>query len=125
MQPRSSAAILEMRLDRNGTMSVTLEDGATVTAPLDSQAFAPTSLIREIVYIPAASQLKFCTTRNDEFFIELPQPHDPAPLRGRPTIYLDQNHWSTSDCCDPPARACHQCRRTPSGGAAHYSCGRQ
>jgi hypothetical protein len=84
-----------MRLDRNGTMSVTLEDGATITAPLDPRTFAPTSLIREIVYIPAASQLQFCTTRNDEFFIEIPQAHDPAPLRGRPSIYLDQNHWST------------------------------
>ncbi|MFT8180732.1 hypothetical protein ACLXNF_24415 [Mycobacteroides chelonae] len=35
------------------------------------------------------------TTRNDELLIDLPEFDNLAPLRDRPTIYLDQNHWST------------------------------
>lgn len=66
-----------------------------MTMPRRAAPFAPTSLIREIIYFPAASQLQFTTTRNDEFLVELPPLDDPAPLGQRSTIYLDQNHWST------------------------------
>ena len=35
------------------------------------------------------------TTRGDAIEVELPTPGAPAPLRDRPTVYLDQNHCST------------------------------
>lgn len=76
-------------------MSVTLRDGLTVAVPLAPQTFAPSSLIEEIVYSATNHTVEFRTSRNDVFSVELPQLEEQAPLRGRPTIYLDQNHWST------------------------------
>jgi hypothetical protein len=35
------------------------------------------------------------TTRGDQIIAEMPTLHDFAPYRGRPTVYLDQNHWNT------------------------------
>jgi hypothetical protein len=84
-----------MRLERDGTMSVTFADGRSVTAPLGRDAFGPTSAIASSTYLPQSSRLHLRTTRGDDVFVDLPQPAEFAPLAGRPTIYLDQNHWST------------------------------
>jgi len=46
-------------------------------------------------WAPDAAVLQFETTAGDQIVSELPRPTDLAPRRGRPVIYLDQNHWST------------------------------
>jgi hypothetical protein len=87
--------ISAMRLERDGTMSVTLVDGQHFTAPLSGPAFEPTSVIVSSSYLPQSSKLHLRTVHGDDIFVDLPQQHDLAPVQGRPTIYLDQNHWST------------------------------
>jgi hypothetical protein len=84
-----------MRLERDGTMSVTFTDGRRATAPLGRDAFEPTSAIASFIYHPQSSRLHLRTTRGDDIYVELPQPTELAPLAGKRTIYLDQNHWST------------------------------
>ncbi|WP_460580093.1 hypothetical protein [Humibacter ginsengisoli] len=36
-----------------------------------------------------------CTDRDDLVIFEGYRPDNPAPFNGRPSVYLDQNHWST------------------------------
>ncbi len=74
---------------------MTLQDGKTVAVSLNADLFAPSSLIEEIVYNPTSLTAQFRTTRDDTFSVDLLQLKEDAPLDGRPTIYLDQNHWST------------------------------
>jgi hypothetical protein len=76
-------------------MSVQLNDGRTETVNLGQQVFAATSMIESSTYLPQTSQLSLCTTRGDNVVLDLPAARELAPLNGRPTIYLDQNHWST------------------------------
>lgn len=59
-------------------------------------------------WAPTASLVQFETLSGDRIVGELPQLNDPAPRRGRPVIYLDQNHWSTL------ARAMHAPERVKS-----------
>ncbi len=84
-----------MRLERDGTMSVFFMNGHIETATLRREVFGPTSAIAASTYLPLPSLLHLQTTRDDEIIFDLPRPPDLAPLRDRPTIYLDQNHWST------------------------------
>lgn len=84
-----------MQLDRDGTMSVEFRDGRVVTAALGNSPFAPTSaILRTTVYV-STWQLHLRTVHNDDVYVELPAPDHRAPVSDRPTIYLDQNHWST------------------------------
>jgi hypothetical protein len=87
--------IASMRLDRAGGVSIAFVDGRCATSSLGRDVFDSTSLIASSTYVPHRSQLHLRTTRDDEILIELPLPTHLAPTRGRPTIYLDQNHWST------------------------------
>lgn len=75
-------------------MSVTFTDGRSATAPLGRDVFEPTSAIASSTYLPQSSRLHLRTKQGDDIFVDLPQPTELAPLAGRPTIYLDQNHWS-------------------------------
>lgn len=84
-----------MRLERDGAMSVIFMDGQIESAALGWEAFEPTSAIAASTYLPLPSLLHLRTTRGDEIVVDLPKPSDLAPLRARPSIYLDQNHWST------------------------------
>lgn len=86
---------MAMRLERDGTMSVIFMDGRSETASLGREAFEATSTIAASTYLPLLSLLCLRTTRGDDLVVEVPRPSDLAPLRGRPSIYLDQNHWST------------------------------
>ena len=87
--------ISEMRLDRDGTMSVLFADGRRETATLGRAAFEPSSAMASSTYLPQPSQLRLETVRGDEMLIDIPLPDVLAPLDGRVVIYLDQNHWST------------------------------
>jgi hypothetical protein len=95
MLPTSFAGVSALRLERDGTMSVTFADGRRVTAPPEQNAFEPTSSLASSTYLPRSSQLQLRTTRGDDIVVDLPRPSDLAPISGRSTIYLDQNHWST------------------------------
>lgn len=80
---------------RDGTVVLAFSDDRAVTADLGHPVFEPTSMLDSSTFLPQAFRLVLRTTRGDEIVLELPGPTDLAPLRGRPTIYLDQNHWST------------------------------
>jgi hypothetical protein len=89
------AGISAMRLMQDGTVFFDLTDGRLARMSLGRDAFDRTSTIASSTFHPDSSQLKLRTTRGHDIVVELPRPADLAPLRGRPTIYLDQNHWST------------------------------
>ncbi|MEQ1873679.1 MAG: hypothetical protein ABL953_08140 [Ilumatobacteraceae bacterium] len=94
-----------LQFNRDGVMSVTLIDGRSFTARLGRPAFTETSSIFMTTYLPNSSVMQFLTTRGDLILIDLPSPSDLAPTQGRPTVYLDQNHWSTlSDAIHDPSR---------------------
>ncbi|MFJ8967142.1 hypothetical protein ACIRG5_47955 [Lentzea sp. NPDC102401] len=90
--PRELLAVHHMR---DGTVVLAFSDGRAVTADLGHPVFEPTSMLDSSTFLPQVFRLVLRTTRGDEIVLELPRPTDLAPLRGRPTIYLDQNHWST------------------------------
>jgi hypothetical protein len=91
----SWSGISAMRLERDGTMSIDFADGRHIRSSLGHDAFGLTSAIASSTFLPQSSRLNLRTTRGHDIVVDLPDPADPAPLRGRPTIYLDQNHWST------------------------------
>ena len=95
MNASAFTGVSALRLDRDGTISLTFADGRSATAALGQDAFEPTSTLAFSIYLPESSQLHLRTTRGDNIFVDLPRPAELAPLAGRPTIYLDQNHWST------------------------------
>lgn len=70
-------------------------DGRTFSANLGHPTFEPTSSLDSSTFLPRDLRLVLHTSRGDDIVLELPRLTDLAPLRGRPTIYLDQNHWST------------------------------
>ena len=76
-------------------MSLEFTDGRSVRAPMDHGVFEATSAIASSTFHPAAWKLVLQTVRGDEVVVVVPEPCDFAPLGGRSTIYLDQNHWST------------------------------
>jgi hypothetical protein len=89
------ADVSAMRLTQDGTVFFDLTDGRVAHMSLGRDAFDRTSMIASSTFLPQSSQLKMRTTRGHDIAAELPRSADLAPLRGRPTIYLDQNHWST------------------------------
>lgn len=90
-------------------MSVFFLDGRVATAALGRDAFATTSAIAASTHLPQSTLLYLTTTRGDDVLVDLPLPEDLAPLRGRPSVYLDQNHWSTL------ANAMHRPERVKNG----------
>ncbi|ONF73724.1 hypothetical protein [Amycolatopsis keratiniphila] len=84
-----------MRIDRDGAMSIVFVDGRVVSASSTREIFDRTSAITSSAYHPHSHQLHLQTKRGHNIVIELPEPAELAPLDDRPTIYLDQNHWST------------------------------
>lgn len=110
-------AIASMKVERDGTMHVVLTDGRVLSASMGRDAFEASSRIASSVFSPVSSQLVLQTTYQDEIVLEVAQRLDMSPLAGRPTIYLDQNHWSTL------AYAIHDPRRVRSAdelGAAEH-----
>ncbi len=95
-----------MRIDRGGTMTIELMDGRTLVASWDHRGFfTPTSAIASSTYLPRMNLLHLRTVQEEHVFLELPRPKNLAPLRGRLTVYLDQNHWSTlTDAIHDPDR---------------------
>jgi hypothetical protein len=74
---------------------VTFLDGTTASESLGRDTFTETSSIASSYYIPLTSTMVLTTTRGHHIRIDLPTDGDATLLDSRPTIYLDQNHWST------------------------------
>ncbi|MCA1706987.1 MAG: hypothetical protein LC808_28470 [Actinobacteria bacterium] len=89
------AEVATMQLSRDGAMLILFIDGRVACGSLGREAFGSTSAIAASTHFPRSSQLLLQTTRGDNILVDLGIPTDLAPLVGRPTIYLDQNHWST------------------------------
>lgn len=88
--------IVLMRMDRvNSTAAFFRSDGKEATVALPSAVRGPTSAIASLTWAFEPGLLFFETTSGDQIVAELGTASDFAPLRGRPIIYLDQNHWST------------------------------
>lgn len=80
---------------RDGWGHVRFLDGQTGSVFLGRDPFADSSVIDSTTYLPSESALRVKTIRGDEIELQVPLPGAPAPVADRPTVYLDQNHWST------------------------------
>jgi hypothetical protein len=76
-------------------MSIVFKDGRVATAAGRHRVFTPTSALASSTHHPHSRQLHLQTLRGHNVIVELPLPDDLSPVDGRPTVYLDQNHWST------------------------------
>jgi hypothetical protein len=104
--------VAAMRLDSDGTMRVIFADGRSSAAPLGRDTFEASSSIASSTYFPGLSRLWLQTTRGDNVVLEIPTRLDLAPRAGRPSIYLDQNHWSTlANTIHEPARVANEQER--------------
>ncbi|MGK3206808.1 hypothetical protein [Amycolatopsis sp. MEPSY49] len=115
-----NASLLEqvaaMRLDRDGTITVLFRDGRAVMESGSREAFEPTSAIASSTHHPQSRELHIQTTRGHNVIVDLPRPGDLSPLNGRPTVYLDQNHWSTlTDVIHSPERVRNRAERAAAG----------
>ncbi len=87
--------LLTIHYMRDGTVVMAFSDGSTHIDDLGHPMFEPTSMLESSTFLPQESRLILRTVRGDDIVLKLPTLADLAPLHGRPTIYLDQNHWST------------------------------
>jgi hypothetical protein len=87
--------VVAMHLGRDGGMHIDFVDGQRISGSLGRRVFDATSAMASSTYVPSLSVLQLRTTRGDEITVALPRDGDLAPTRGRPSVYLDQNHWST------------------------------
>lgn len=87
--------LLTIHYMRDGTVVMAFSDGSTHIDDLGHPMFESTSMLESSTFLPQESRLILRTVRGDDIVLELPTLADLAPLHGRPTIYLDQNHWST------------------------------
>lgn len=88
-------AVHAMQVNGDGTMRVVLVDGRIASAPMRRTPFLASSAIASSTYFPALLRLWLETVHGNHIVLEVPAADDLAPRRGRPAIYLDQNHWST------------------------------
>ncbi|MGK8508208.1 hypothetical protein ACRS5S_09135 [Nocardia asiatica] len=84
-------------LDHKTSTAQVLRPGQPpVAVPLaGGSPFGGSSNISHTSYSPTKHLLTVKTTRGDQIVAEMPTVHDFAPYRGRPAVYLDQNHWNT------------------------------
>jgi len=92
---RLRGQIHALQVHRSGAVIVVLHDGSIFNTPLETPVFEESSRLQACTYMPRSSLMHFETTAGDSIVFEVPSRLDTAPLKGRPTIYLDQNHWST------------------------------
>jgi hypothetical protein len=94
-----------MRLDRDGMATLDFMDGPTVVGYVGGRTFRPQSSLSASTYLPGPSLLHLETIRDDHILVEIARPENLGPMRGRTSVYLDQNHWSTlSNAIHEPAR---------------------
>lgn len=89
--PRIVAASVDWE---RGTHTLLLSNGESVSGSFVSNHSLPNPLAKTVVSFEAPV-LVGVTTNGDGFQLDLPHTDNRAPIHGRPTIYLDQNHWRT------------------------------
>ncbi len=91
-----TSRVASMSMNRaSSSATIVLVNGSVATMPLEPSPFEPSSQLAQITVIPNAALLHLHTTKGDHVAAELRNRWDPAPLGGRPVLYLDQNIWST------------------------------
>lgn len=90
-----SSPFVELRLEADGHFEVVLKSGERVAGQVDGWGAAEPTAIASTTWCSGPNELRLVTTTGDLIVAQLPKPQEPAPLRGRPTVYLDQNHLST------------------------------
>ncbi|MDN5767519.1 MAG: hypothetical protein L0H96_17230 [Humibacillus sp.] len=79
---------------RDQTISVVLQDGRSVTEPMDADDPLVDSEIAISIFDWDKRGVTSVTTRDRIIFAAAFSPATPDPLKDRPSVYLDQNHWS-------------------------------
>ncbi len=83
--------IESMIMDRaTSTSWVIMTDGTAAWSSFDPSTFRPNSNIVRTRYSPRTNRLFMETNRGDTIEAELPTLQNPAPINGRPVVYLDQ-----------------------------------
>lgn len=80
---------------RDPAISVVLRsDGKILSEPLKPGLFDGGS-VTEITHLMDDLRAIFVTANGDSALVELPSVENSSIVGGRPSVYLDQNHWST------------------------------
>lgn len=94
---------LQIEIDREAAVVRISRDGHPVAAmpwPLD-RGEAGSAVVR-MNYEFRGRTIVFTTRQGDRIEAELPDQNDLAPIRTRPVVYLDQNHWSVAKALHEP-----------------------
>lgn len=90
------STIVFVTIDRESCESTLIRsDGKEARLPISSATFAPTSKVRRVHWMPPAQAFLVETINGHDIAMRLADPDDPAPVEGRPVVYLDHNHWNT------------------------------
>ncbi len=79
----------------DGLIAVKFSDGRVVAEADPTDLAVMLELFSVVEYRPWHRRLIFKFRDGHGFECELGTARDPSPTRGRPVVYLDQNHWST------------------------------
>lgn len=80
---------------QNGTIRIICRDGQILEEELESRFRAKDSQIANSIFDWEKWWILSTTTRNDLIITEGYNPASAPPLKGRPSVYLDQNRWRT------------------------------
>jgi hypothetical protein len=80
---------------RRRRVSIAFQDGRTLEGEFDFDGFTYVPQIDESIFDWERWWVLNTTSRGHLLIAEAYSPTDSDPIRGRPTVYLDQNHWST------------------------------
>jgi hypothetical protein len=99
---------LQVHFDRVAALVRITQGGRELaTMPWAHSPFEISSSLVSVIFEFPVRSLTFVTRQGDRIETELPEMNGLAPLRGRPVVYLDQNHWGAM------ANAIHEPERVP------------
>lgn len=91
------------------SMKVIFQDGRVLEDALDPPSTSGDHYISSSVFDWENWQIFSTTTRGHTIIAEGYNPNSAPPLNGRPSVYLDQNHWRTlTDAIHHPSRIADQ-----------------
>ena len=91
---------------QNGSIRIVCQDGQVLEEELEARYQPTNSQVATSTFDWEKWWIWSTTTRNDLILTEGFNPASPPPLRGRPSVYLDQNRWRTvADAFHEAARA--------------------
>lgn len=90
---------------QKGTIRIVAQDGRDVEEKLEAKYRPQDSQIACTIFDWEQWWIWSITTRDDVIITEGFNPNSPPPFSGRPSVYLDHNHWRTvSDAAHDPTR---------------------